>query len=110
MVASDDTRLELSALEMKQLVITNNNRLAQFQFEPFMVNPGTAPTYADWWTTIFHRAFPLASDHYLSKLIGSSQIKPPQPPRLTTIAPPSAGSKFVPLSKSIQGNHSTLFL
>ena len=34
-IAPDDTRPELLPLEMKQLVITNNNKLSRFHFEPF---------------------------------------------------------------------------
>ena len=72
MVDLDDTKPALLPLEMKQLVITNNSRLAQFHFEPFVVNPGTVPAYVDWWTTVFYRAFPQASYHYLFKLISGS--------------------------------------
>ena len=80
-VVTSDDRLSLLPLAMKQLVITNRNKFARFQFQPFVVNPRTIPDYQDWWKSVFDKAFPSPSDHYLSKLIGGSHGKPSQPPR-----------------------------
>ena len=52
-VAYTHDRPSLVPLELKQLVTTNNNKLVQFQFKPFMVNLGTISAYLDWWVSIF---------------------------------------------------------
>ena len=82
MVASD-TRPLLLLLEKMQLV-TTNNKLDQFQFKPFVVNPRTVSAYAYCWISVSNRAFPLDLDKYLSKLISGSQSRFSQPPRPTT--------------------------
>ena len=58
-VAYKHDRPSLIPLKLKQLVITNNNKLAQFQFKPFMVNPSTISAYLDWRVCAFSQAFPL---------------------------------------------------
>ena len=98
-------------LEMAQLVTCNNNKLDQFQFKPFVVNPSIIPDYAEWWRFVFNRAFAFPPEHYLSKLGGGSCSKPSQPPRpAISKATTHAGSKVAPQSKSltIRGKHLNL--
>ena len=71
-MAYTNDRPSLLPLELKQLVTTNNNKLAQFQFKPFVVNLGTILAYSDWWVSVFNRAFPRQPDNYLSKLISGN--------------------------------------
>ena len=71
-------------LEIDKLVATNNNKLSQFQFKPFVVSLEATLEYAKWWRSIFTRAFTSSTEYYLSKLVGGSHGKSVQPPRPIT--------------------------
>ena len=64
-----------------------------------VVNPGTILDYAEWWRSVFARAFPSPLECYLSKLVGGSHGRSSQPPRLATNKA-QASSKPAPKSKS----------
>ena len=94
--------------EMKQLVITNCNKLARFQFKYLVFNPGTIPKYANWWKSISGRAFTSLPEHYLSKLFNSNHGKSSQPSQATiNKATPQTNNMLIPRSTflNIRGKH-----